>query len=387
VKRSTSSNGVPIERHSTLRKRPTFDFVRTASAKTITQAAVATAVAWVPAAILSALQGRDPLNWFLTDVALQCRVFIVIPLLILAEPTVHERLEAIARHFTRANLISASDLPAFQANWASFKKLHDSVIAKIGLVLLIMAAIFWLVRYLTPDVLRPWTTGGGGWRYFSPAGVWAIWVIHGSVLYLFLLWVWRTILWARFLRSVSRLDLRLIPAHPDHVAGLGFVESYLRKQFPFGFCVGVVAAGGMANRIIHNAQPLLSFKYMPLVVIITVLLVCAAPLCVFINTLLRARHRGVFEYGELAIGMGQQFENKWLRRIGTLDEEALHEQDFSATTDLYSITANVHQIRMVPIGISNLYSLLAISLTPLIPVALIAVPFGVLMEHTIKLVF
>jgi hypothetical protein len=126
---------------------------------------------------------------------------------------------------------------------------------------------------------------------------------------------------------------------------------------------------------------------MPLVVIITVLVLCAAPLCVFMNTLLRARHRGVFEYGALAIGMGQQFENKWLRRTGTVGEDALHEQDFSATTDLYSIAANVHQIRMIPIGVSDLYMLLALSLAPAIPVALIAVPFDVLMQHVVKLLF
>jgi hypothetical protein len=385
VKQSASTNAVQIDRHWTFRDRSYFDLIRNASKKTITRAAVATVVAWLPAAILSAMQGWGTLNSFLTDVATQSRVLIVIPLLILAEPPVHARLEAIARQFPRADLISASDLPKFQANWASFEKLHDSAFARIGLVLLVIASIVSLEHYLTADVLMPWTTGGGGWRYFSPAGVWFVWAIHAILFYLFLLWVWRTMLWARFLRSVSRLDLRLIPAHPDHLAGLGFVESYLRKQFPFGFCVGVVVAGGVANRIIHKAQPLLSFKYMPLVVIITVLLVCVAPLCVFINTLLRARHRGVFEYGALAIAMGQQFEKKWLSR--GVREDALHEQDFSATTDLYSITANVHEIRMVPIGTSNLYTLLAISLTPAIPVALVAVPFDVLMQFIVKLLF
>jgi hypothetical protein len=103
------------------------------------------------------------------------------------------------------------------------------------------------------------------------------------------------------------------------------------------------------------------------------------------NRLLQTRRRGVFEYGALAIGMGQRFEAKWLRRAVT--EDALHEQDFSATTDLYSITANVHQIHMIPVGVSDLYTLLAISLSLAIPVAVIAVPFDVLMEHAVKLVF
>jgi hypothetical protein len=385
VKRSVPTNAIPIDRHSAFRDRSFFDFIRRASTKTLTRAALATAVAWFPAAILSAMQGLGPLNSFLTDIATQSRILIVIPLLILAEPPFHARFEAIVQQFTKADLISASDLPRFQANRDSFKKLRNSAVARIGLALLVIAIIFSLKKYLTADLFMPWTIGGEGWPHLSPAGVWFVWVIHGIVFYLFLLWGWRTMLWARFLRAASQLDLRLIPAHPDHVAGLGFVESYLRKQFPFGFCIGVVVAGGVANRIIYRGLPLLAFKYMPLVVIITVLLLCVAPLCVFMNTLLRTKRRGVFEYGALAIGMGQQFETKWLRRPVT--EDALNEQDFSATTDLYSITANIHEIRMVPIGISDLYSLLAISLTPAIPVALVAVPFDVLMEHVVKLVF
>jgi hypothetical protein len=377
---------VPVG-HSTFRERSFFDLIRTAKTKTIIQAAVAVIIAWIPAAILSAVRGWEPLSSFLTDIATQSRVFLVIPLLILAEPKVHERLEAIIRQFTTAGLIADSDLPAYQANWESFKKLHGSVMSKIAIVLLVSVIILSVQPYLTSDALLPWTTGGGGWHYFSPAGVWFLWVIHAIVFYLFLLWFWRMLLWTRFLRSVSRLDLQLIPAHPDHNGGLGFVDAYLRRLLPFAFSIGVIVAGGVANRITHANHPLLSFKYIPVFVVVTVLIICAAPLCVFVNTLLRIRHRGVFEYGALAVSMGQQFEKKWLRRNKKVDEEALEEQGFSATTDLYSIVHNVQEIRLVPIGISNLYSLIAFSLLPAVPVVLIAVPFDVLVQHLIKLVF
>jgi hypothetical protein len=219
VKQTRSISAIPIDRHSTFGNRSFFDFIRNASTKTITRAALATVVAWLPAAILCATQGVGPLKSFLTDIATQSRVLIVIPLLILAVPPFDGRLDAIARQFTKAGLISASDLPRFQANWDSFEKLRNSAAARICLVLLLIAIILSIEQFLTVDVLMRWTTGGGGWRYLSPAGVWFVWVIHGIVFYLFLLWVWRTMLWARFLRATSQLDLRLIPAHPDHVAG------------------------------------------------------------------------------------------------------------------------------------------------------------------------
>ncbi|MCU1305446.1 MAG: hypothetical protein JWN45_141 [Acidobacteriaceae bacterium] len=387
MKRSASTGAIPIDRPSAVRHRSNFDLIRSASSKTITRAAIATAVAWLPAAILAAMRGVVPLNSFLTDIATQSRVLVIIPILILAEPALHTQYQQIARQFTKADLISDSDLPRFQANWASFEKYRNSAVARISLVLLVVLTILSFEKYLDADVLMSWTTGGGGWRYLSPAGVWFVWVINTLLFYLFLLWVWRTMLWARFLHATSRLDLRLIPPHPDHAGGLGFVGSYLRKHIPFAFCIGVFVAGGVANRIIHRDQPLLSFKYMPLVVVITVLFLSAAPLCVFMKSLLQAKLRGVFEYGALAIGVGQGFENKWLRRTRPVSEEALQQQDFCATIDLYSIVGNVHQIRMIPIGVYDLYLLLAISLIPAIPVALVAVPFDVLMRQLVRLLF
>jgi len=386
VKRTRSISAIPINRHPTFGNRSFFDFIRNASTKTITRAAVGTMVAWLPAAILSAIQGIGPLHSFLTDVATQSRALIVIPVLILAEPPFDSRMEAIARQFKKAELISDSDLPRFQAHWGSFVKLRDSAVARIALVSLVIAIILSLERLLRAGgLILPWTTGGIGPRHLSPAGVWFLWVIHGMVAYLFFRWVWRTMIWARFLQAVSQFDLRLVPAHPDRVGGLGFLQAYLRGQFPFGFCVGVVFAGGVANRIVHLGAPLLSFKHIPVVVLVLVILLCVTPLCVFMNTLLYLRRRGIFEYGSLAIGMGQQFERKWLRRV--VSEDALHEPDFSSTTDLYSIAANVHQIRMIPIGLSDLYTLFAISLAPVVPVVLIAVPLDQLMQHIVKLLF
>lgn len=352
----------------------------------MTRIAVVIAVAWLPAAVLSAIQGVGALKSFITDVATQSRLLVVIPLLILAEPPLHARWEAIAQQFTKAGLISDYDLPKFQADWDLCERLSYSTLARVSLLLLVYAIITYSVQYLTPDVFMPWTTAAVEGRHLSPAGIWFVWVINALLFYLIFLWVWRTILWGQFLRAVSRLNLRLIAAHPDHLAGLGFVKPYLRGLFPFGFCIGVIFAGAAANRIIHGAQSLLAFKYMPLVVVVTVLLLCAAPLCIFMNTLIRTRERGVFEYGGLAIEAGQQFEKKWLRRTEYLSD-VLNEQDFSATTDLYSIVANVHQIRPVPIDVSDLSQLLAISLTPAVPVILIAVPFDALMREIVKLVF
>jgi hypothetical protein len=386
MKRLESINLISIRQSSPLRYRSLFDLIRTASSKRIAQVVVAVTVAWLPAAILSGVQGASSLKSFFTDVATQSRLLVVVPLLILYEPQLRARLEKIARQFINVGLISDPDLPKFQADWSSCQRLGQSPIARITLPLLVYLLIGLSMPYLGPDVFHPWCRGEG-WLNLSRAGVWFLLVSNPILFYLLLDWIWRTMLWARFLAAVSRLNLLLIPSHPDQVGGLGFVESSLKGQFPFGFCIGVIVAGGVANRIVHGAQSLLSFKYMPLLVIGTVLFLCVAPLCVFMGKLLATRRRGVFEYGPFAAGLGQRFEDKWLCRGNQVSEDALQEQDFSATVDLYSVVANVYRMRLVPFDRFNLYTLLLLSLTPAIPVALVALPFDVLMREAVKLLF
>ena len=59
--------------------------------------------------------------------------------------------------------------------------------------------------------------------------------------------------------------------------------------------------------------------------------------------------------------------------------------DFSATTDLYSIVANVEKIRYFPVGLRPIYELLAVMSLPFVPIVFAAVPFDVLVKEITKL--
>jgi len=231
----------------------------------------------------------------------------------------------------------------------------------------------------------PWCLGVGGVMNFSPAGSWYIMVSLPIVLYILLRWVWRQILWLRFLGVTSQMELQLIASHPDRAGGLGFLEQCMRGYVPFGFGIGTIVAGAVANRVVYLHQSLWTFEYMPILVIAIVGIVCAGPPCVFWGTLLRARRRAVFEYGTLAISMGRQFEHKWLAAPAQTPDGALEVQDFSATTDLYSIVANVHAMNITPIAMGSIIRLAIYSLAPIVPLAFIALPFNVIVESLVKL--
>jgi hypothetical protein len=74
------------------------------------------------------------------------------------------------------------------------------------------------------------------------------------LLLLLLGWLWRVLLWWRFLWLTARLDLRLIPGHPDLAGGLMFVGSSLRSFWLLSFALGAIAAGTVANRVTNEKK-------------------------------------------------------------------------------------------------------------------------------------
>jgi len=388
MKRSLSDSSIQRQKSALSRPHRFLDLFRRASAQTLTRAAASTAIAWVPVAVLSALRSGHSFVSFLTDYASLSRFLVVIPVLILAEPPLRERLTQVTHHF-EAFLVPRDQHPKFHADWASYEKLRDSWFARILLLVLAYATVIWLEQYLSPEgaEFMSWWKGGGGARFFSPAGTWAAFVSYPILFYFTFLWLWRQLLWVRFLRSTTLLNLRLVPAHPDHLGGLGFIEASLRGQLPFSFCMGVGMAGAVANRVLHEGHPLFAFRYLALVLIGAVLLVCIAPYCMFVGTLMQMRRRGMYGYGAFAGAVGEQFEKKWLHRADSLDDDVLTVPDFSTTTDLYGVVGNIDDIRVIPVSLVDLYAIVIAALVPALPVVIGAIPFDTLMRDAVKLMF
>jgi hypothetical protein len=67
--------------------------------------------------------------------------------------------------------------------------------------------------------------------------------------------------------------------------------------------------------------------------------------------------------------------------------EALQATDFSATTDLYGIASNVQSMSHVPFEVRALIGLVVTTLLPFIPVALMVIPFKVILREAASLLF
>ncbi len=363
-----------------------LDLFRDASSPMLIRVAIAVAVAWAPLAVFSAFRGQAAFLSFLTDYASLSRFLIVIPVLMLGERPIHARYAEVAHHF-EISLIADNEQSRFQSQWRSYERLIDSTAVRVMLLLATYALAAWLSEFLRPEgsEFLNWWRGGFGFRFFSLAGTWALFISYPILVYLTLLWIWRQIIWARFLRSTTLLNLRLIAAHPDHLGGLGFLEASLLGQLPFSFCLGVGLAGAIANRVFHEGQKVLAYRYLAPVLIAAALLISVAPYFFFTPTLMRMRRRGMLKYGALARGVGEQFEQKWLDRAESVNEEVLMVPDFTATRDLYAVAHNIEEIRVVPVGSIDVYMFVVAALIPCIPVVIAAIPFDVLLKAVMKL--
>ncbi|MGC2403538.1 MAG: hypothetical protein WA510_27350, partial [Acidobacteriaceae bacterium] len=214
-----------------------------------------------------------------------------------------------------------------------------------------------------------------------------LFVSYPLMVFFALLWLWRQLLWTRFMRTTAQLELRLIAAHPDGVGGLAFLESALRGQQPFSFCLGVARAGAVANRMFHHGQKLTSFVDVAAVLVGAVLLICVAPYFTFTPVLMRMRRSGMLRYGSFARAAGEHFEKKWLGDRENLDKDVLMVVDFSALNDLYGVVRNVNDVSVLPVGRVDLYGLLAAAFLPAIPVVIGSVPFDVVARAAAEMLF
>jgi hypothetical protein len=350
-------------------------------------------ITWVPLVVLTAVQflvlGDESARSFFSDFAVNARFLIALPALILAEAECVPRLGRIVSHFRESGLVVEADQTRFEAAVSSTRRLLASSVGDLVMLLLVYIGVVAVVLYFSPNAVMPWHRSGAtsGFR-LSLAGWWHALVSLPVFLIIFLGWLWRLALWTRFLFLMSRLDLQLIPGHPDGVGGLKFVTTSLRGFRLISFGLGAVVAGSLANRQVHQGAQLLDFKNFVIGLMVFLVVLFAGPLTIFLKKLRETKKRGIFEYGALARTVGTRFEAKWLLPMGEVDQSALEVQDFSATTDLYSVVNNVYAMREVPFTLKDLIGPIGVmAILPFIPLALLAMPLEVILRGVVKLLF
>jgi hypothetical protein len=352
--------------------------------------------AWLPLLLLSLVDGKA---WggvgvpFLHDIAMQARFLVALPLLIAAELLVHQRMRLIVGEFIERDIITAAVLPKFKEVLASAMKLRNSVAIELILFILIFVGGYYL--WSAVSGIAKIGTGTGTWygtvtdggTQLSPAGYWYIFVSRPLFQFILIRWYFRVFIWARFLWQSSRLELKLIPTHPDRAAGLEFLGRSSAAFAPLLFAQGVLLAGMMANQIFFAGAKLTDFKMEIVGGVGVLLLLVLGPLLFFSASLMRAKRTGLREYGMLASRYVSEFDLKWVRGGATGDEQLIGSGDIQSLADLGNSFQVIRGIQPFPFGKDTVIQLVVIPLIPVLPLVLTMIPLEELIRKLLKAVF
>jgi hypothetical protein len=349
--------------------------------------------AWLPLAVLAALGGRlfgsEVAVPFLQDVDVHAKFLVAMPLLIAAELLVHQRMRTLALNFRERNLVPDAAVARFDAAIASAYRLRNSVTAEvllIAIVYVVGVTIVWR-HYVALDAATWYATPAAGGSNLTLAGMWYGYVSLPVFQFLLCRWYFRIFIWARMLRQVSRIELDLVPTHPDRVGGLGFLATTSYAFVPLLMAHGALLAGNLANQILHAGASLTQFRLEILLLVILMVILVVGPLLVFAPQLAAARRTGLREYGTLAQRYVRDFDAKWLRGNDSAGEPILGAGDIQSLADLGTSFSVIQGMRMVPVTRQAMLQLGAATLAPIAPLLLTLMPLEELLKKLFGILF
>jgi hypothetical protein len=352
---------------------------------------VMTGVAWLPLLLLSMFGGSlhdDAAGIpFLYDIEAHVRFLIALPILIAAELIVHLRIRPVVAQFVEQRIVVAEELPQFQQAIDSTLRLRNSVIGEVVLLVVIYTFGLWVWRHQIALETASWyAIPDSEGMHPTLAGYWYFLVSLPIFQFVLLRWYLRFLLWFWFLWRVSRLNLRLVPIHPDKTGGISFLGRSTNAFAPILFAQGVVLAGLLASQIFHAGQNLMSFQLQIASFIAFFVVVIFIPLIVFTPHLVRAKRRGMGEFGRLASRYSQDFEQRWIHGAWA-DEALLGSADVQSLADLGNAYSFVQEMRFVPFGWKDVTRLAAVAAAPILPLTLTVFEVEELAGYAIKVLF
>jgi hypothetical protein len=350
-------------------------------------------LAWLPLLILSALEGQvlggSVTVPFLMDVEVHVRFLVALPLLIAAELVVHQRMRSVVKVFLGRHLIPESAMTRFDAAIASAFRLRNSVLAEVLLIAFVYVVGILIVwrQYMALDAATWYATPSVGGSKLSLAGIWYGYVSLPIFQFLLVRWYFRLFIWMRFLWQVSRIELNLVPTHPDRVGGLGFLSNFVYAFAMLAVAHGTMLAGPLANRIFFLGAALPAFKIEIAVMVIFMLCVVLGPLLMFAPQLAHVKRKGLREYGTLAERYVREFDAKWLRGGAPADEPLVGSGDIQSLADLGNSYEVVRTMRVAPVTKEAIIQLVVATLAPIAPLLLTMMPLEQLLKTLLGVLF
>jgi hypothetical protein len=347
-------------------------------------------VAWLPLLVLTAYQGLAVGHAvavpFLYDIEVHARYLLAIPILLIAEIMVHQRIRVVVRQFVETGIVTPQVLPGFQAAIASSMRLRNSLFVELALMVFVFGFGWKIWQGASGLTASTWyAIVDGAQHRLTFAGQWYVHVSIPIFQLLLFRWYFRLFVWFLFLKRVSRLPLRLTPTHPDRAGGLGFLGLGAHAFVPVILAQSVVLSAVIGSRLLFQGKALLSFQYEIVAFVVLQLLLVLGPPCVFSKTLLTLKRQGRRAYGVLAARYTSEFHEKWIEGAAPPGEPLLGSADIQSLADLANSYAVVGELKPVPFGKDTIVQVVGAAVVPLLPLALSIVPADEIIKKLFQL--
>jgi hypothetical protein len=279
--------------------------------------------------------------------------------------------------------VPTSARPALESEIARIARWKDAWLPEA----LFLLAVGWLALTMQSGDIFEYLFGVAG---TSSPGVLGdtTWTIHWNWIvckplfqFLLLRWLWRLTLWSFLLWRISRLELRLVPAHPDRAGGLGYLELVHTEFVPLVLAISAVQSASLAQNIALGGMAVDAIYPSVAFVLVVDAVLFLGPLLIFSRDLWRCKVRGMSDYSALAERYVSAFDRKWLGTDPAPPEPLLGTADIQSLADLSNAVSIVRDMRLVPVSQSMLIYLAVAALLPLLPLVLFKYPLADLLAR------
>ena len=344
-----------------------------------------TALAWLPLVVWAALtdhlwrgaQGESLLQHF----GVHARFLVAVPLLIVAEAPLHRALSEIGRRLGTSGMLDEAGRERLAGIVRDLVRLRD---ATMPWVLLFALVIAWVVAQ-GPDPRADemaWALGEDG--TFGFGGFWFAYVSRAIFLALLLAWLWRLALVVLLFARIGRLDLALVPTHPDRVGGLGFVQPLPGAFMLVTFALSTSLASRWAHDLLYHGQQLAALKGPTVAFVAVWSLLLLLPLIVLSPPLMATKRRALAEYSALVGRHGRLVEKRWIRGEALEDAALLEASEIGPVADTAAIYGAVAAMRPTPVGKRSLIPILVPIAVPMLVVAALRMPVREILRALLK---
>jgi len=333
---------------------------------------------WLVLLALALVEGLGHPLFSIAAISAHVRLLVTIPLLFACETFIDPRFAAFVHEIVRSEVVPATVRPALESEIARITRWKDAWLPE---ALFFLAAVL-LALTMPNDYIFEHLSGltGGSTPSVVAATTWTsqwYWMVCVTLFRVLLLrWFWRLALWCFFLWRVSRLQLRLVPTHPDRAGGLGYLELVHTEFTPLVLAISAAQSASLAQDIASRRMTFDAIYSDVAFVLLVDAVLFLGPLYVFLRKLWACKVKGLSDYGALAERYVNEFDRKWLGAGPAPGETLLGTADIQSLADLSNSVAIVRDMRLVPISPSLLMYLAIAALLPLLPLVLFKYPLA-----------